>query len=285
LGAATARVELTPPSAFRLPRFIGRDGVTRRRPGGLLERVLHRGGEAVIVRVAQPSPDRVVIGAWAADRRAAAYAVERTRFALGVDEDHGAFRRAFARDPLIGASVRRRPWLRPPRRPDPFEVLAWAICEQLIDYDRAAAIERRIVVRLGRRCPRTGLRDLPTAGALAGTAPALLESLDLSASRALTLVRAAREIARGRIDLAGEPEQAERRLAAIPGIGPWTLDILAVSGFGRLDRVPAGDLHYLKVVGRLLSGGDPAARASEQQVRELLAPYGPWAALAATHLL
>jgi hypothetical protein len=41
----------------------------------------------------------------------------------------------------------------------------------------------------------------------------------------------------------------------------------------------------LKLVGRLLSRGDPRALASEQQVREFFAPYGEWAGLAAAHML
>ena len=172
----------------------------------MLERLLHHGDLPVVVRVAQPAPDRVLFGARAATRAAAAYGIERMRFALGVDEDLRPFLRRFARDPLIGRSLRRRPWLRVGRRPEPFEALAWAICEQLIEYERAAAIERRMVGALGRRGSDWdgvdgGLRDLPTAAVLAGTAPALLQSFDLAGGRALALVRAAREVARGRVDL------------------------------------------------------------------------------------
>jgi 3-methyladenine DNA glycosylase/8-oxoguanine DNA glycosylase len=61
--------------------------------------------------------------------------------------------------------------------------------------------------------------------------------------------------------------------------------MLALHGQGRHDQVPAGDLGLLKLAGRLLSGGDPRAIAQEQQVRDLFAPYGEWAGLAATHLL
>ena len=71
------------------------------------------------------------------------------RFALGVDDDLRPFYDRFRSDPLIGRSVRARPHLRVIRRPDPFEALAWAICEQLIEAERAEAIERRIVARLG----------------------------------------------------------------------------------------------------------------------------------------
>jgi 3-methyladenine DNA glycosylase/8-oxoguanine DNA glycosylase len=61
--------------------------------------------------------------------------------------------------------------------------------------------------------------------------------------------------------------------------------MLALYGQGRHDQVPAGDLGLLKLVGRLLSRGDPRALASEQQVREFFAPYGEWAGLAAAHML
>jgi 3-methyladenine DNA glycosylase/8-oxoguanine DNA glycosylase len=262
-----------------------------RRRGGVLERLLHDGDQPVVVRVAQQSREQVLFGARAPNRSAAAYGIDRMRFALGVDDDLSGFVRAFARDPLIGRSLRARPWLRVWRRPEPFEALAWAICEQLIESERAAAIERRVVAVLGRRGSnwdgvQGGLRDLPSAQALADTAPALLQSFDLAGSRAITLVRAAREVARGRVDLhVAEHEHGWRRLRAIPGIGPWTVEKLALYGQGRHDQVPAGDLAYLKLVGRLLSGGDPHARADEQQVRDFFAPYGEWAGMAATHLL
>jgi len=282
------RLEVTPAGAFRLPRG-GMDGTLRRR-GGVLERLLHHDGEPVLVRVAQTAHDRVLFGARARTAAAAAHGIERMRFALGVDEDLSAFHRRFARDPLIGRSIARRPWLRVTRRPEPFEALAWAVCEQLIEYERAATIERRLLAALGRRWvgwdgAASPLRDLPTPDTLAGTAPALLESFDLAGCRALTLVRAAREVARGRVDLHGsDHERGWRRLRAIPGIGSWTIEILALQGQGRHDQVPAGDVGLLKLVGRLLSGGNPHARAQEHEVREFFAPYEEWAGLAATHM-
>ncbi len=284
------------------------DGVLRRR-GHVLERLLHRDEEPVVVRVAQTAGDCVLFGACAHTRVAAEHGIARMRFALAVDDDLEIFRRRFQSDPLIGRSVRARPWLRVTRRPEPFEALAWAICEQLIEYERAAAIERRVVARLG-RCwsgwdgvraggerghgqarreahrPERPLRDVPTPAALSGVAPALLQSFDLGGSRARTLVRVAREVARGRIDLHGEEhERAWRRLRAIPGVGPWTCEMLALQGQGRYDQVPAGDVGLLKLVGRLRSGGDPYARADEGEVRALFAPYGEWAGLAAMHML
>jgi 3-methyladenine DNA glycosylase/8-oxoguanine DNA glycosylase len=284
------REEVEPVGPFRLPRHGGMDGLVRRR-GDVLERLLHHGEEPVVVRIAQPAPDRVLFGARAASGAAAAHGIRRMRFALGVDEDLRPFLRRFARDPLIGRSVRRAPWLRCSRRPEPFEALAWAICEQLIEYERAAAIQRRMLVGLGRRAigwdgVTDSLRDLPAAAVLAATAPARLQSFDLAGGRALALVRAAREVARGRVDLhSPQHEQGWRRLRAIPGIGPWTVEMLALHGQGRHDQLPAGDLALLKLVGRRLSGGDPQARAGEHEVREFFAGYGEWAGLAAAHML
>jgi len=281
------RIEVRPAGPFRLPGGA-MDGTVRRR-GGVLERLLHHEREPVLVRVAQTAPDRVLFGARAGTRVAANHGIARMRFALGVDEDLRAFHRRFARDPLIGRSLSRRPWLRVRRRPEPFEALAWAVCEQLIEYERAAAIERRMLSALGRRWigwdgAVSPLRDLPTPEALAGTAPARLESFDLAACRAITLVSAAREVAQGRVDLySSDHERVWRRLRAIPGIGSWTVEMLALHGQGRHDQVPAGDVGLLKLVGRLLSGGDPYARALEHEVRAFFAPYEEWAGLAAVH--
>jgi 3-methyladenine DNA glycosylase/8-oxoguanine DNA glycosylase len=279
------RVEVVPRWVFRLPARGGRDGVLRCR-GGVLERLLHADGGPAIVRVAQLSPRRVLFGAWADDRGCAEAAIARMRFALGVDDDLREFYDRYRDDPLIGASVRRAPWLRLSRRPVAFEALAWAVCEQLIQVSEANAIQRRIVRALGARCDATGLLDVPTAATLAGCAPARLESFGLAGRRAIALARVAREVAAGRIELEGtDHEPAWRRLLAIPTIGRWTVEMLALHGQGRYDVVPAGDLGYLKLLGGARSGGNPAARADEAEVRALLARFGEWRGLAGAHAM
>ena len=105
----------------------------------------------MVVRVAALAPDRVLFGARSAQPAAAAWAIERMRLALGIDHDLRPFHERFRFDPLIGRAVRSDPGLRGAGRPEPFEALAWAICEQLIESERAAAIQRRLIARLGRR--------------------------------------------------------------------------------------------------------------------------------------
>jgi 3-methyladenine DNA glycosylase/8-oxoguanine DNA glycosylase len=282
----TLTAELRPRWPLGLPKMVGKDGITRRRPGAI-ERLLHVEDHAVVVRAAVPAHDRVVIRAWADDAAAAQEGVDRMRFALGVDDDLREFHDRFRDDPLIGRSVRANPLLRVPRRAQPFEALVWAVCEQLIEYERAAQIQRRLIRRFGRRCERTGLLDAPTATTLAALAPAQLAALDLAGGRAIALIRAAREVATGRVDLdAPDHERGWARLRSIRGIGAWTVEILALHGQGRYDQIPAGDLGYRKIVGRLRGDGNPrASLADEDDVREFFAPYEGWAGLAGWHLL
>ena len=275
--------EVEPRWPLRLPRWGGPDGLARVRDGAY-RRLVHAGDEPVVVSVRARSRSRLHFTARAASREAAEHGIERLRFALGADDDLRPFYERFRWDPLIGPAVRRDPLRRTWRKPDPFGALVAAIAEQLIEFQRAIEIQKRLVRRIGRRCPDTGLRDMPSAPAVAGTAPARLESCDLAAGRALTLRRAAREVAAGRIALDGpDHERAWARLRAIPGIGPWTVEMVALTGQGRLDVVPAGDLGFLKLVGRLKTG-NPRARAEEDEVREFFSRFDPWAGQAAAYL-
>ena len=255
--------EVAPLGYYRFPG-AGRDGVLRRR-GRALARAIHHGDECAIVH-AWTAGGRVRLRAEAPSADAAAHAVERMRFALCLDHDLRPFHQHFRTDRLLGPVIRRMPWIRPHRIADPFQALAWAVTEQLIETERAWAIQRRLAWRYGRRSPCGTFVDSPSAGTLAGRAPAELQACDLSAGRSRALVRAAREVAAGRADLTG----------------PWTLQKLAVHGQGRDDQLPAGDLAYIKLAGRLAGLG---RRATVDEVREFFAPYAPFAALAGIYLL
>jgi DNA-3-methyladenine glycosylase II len=258
------------------------EGLTRRRGNGLV-RLPHVGDEPVVVAVSG-----VVFAARAASEDVAREGIARMRFALGVDDDLSGFYERFRDDPLIGRAVRARPWLRARRNPDPWETLMWSITEQLIEMTRAVGIQRRMVRMLGRGY--AGFRDSPSAQAIADCSPAELEACGLAGKRALAMRRAAREVAAGRVALVASPPAGTSlrhefaRLFAIPEIGTWTVEMLALHGLGRYDVLPAGDLGYLKLVGRLTTG-NPKAVADEAEVRGFFEPYAPWAGLAAQHML
>jgi DNA-3-methyladenine glycosylase II len=243
-------------------------------------------------------------------------AIERTRFSLAIEEEMGEFYEAFKRDPLLGPTIHHKPWVRPRRRTWPWEALCWAITEQLIEGSRAAEIQRRIVRRWGPslaaspsradrwRRPKENrvalaralasrrqaagpdgaaggrLRDVPSAAVIAGRAPAELASMDLSQGRSQAMVRCAREVARERADLFDSA--ADRRLLAVPEIGPWTIQCLGLHGRGDPDSLPAGDLAYVRLVGHLAGLG---RRASVEEVEEYFAPYAPFRGLAGTFAL
>jgi 3-methyladenine DNA glycosylase/8-oxoguanine DNA glycosylase len=263
---------------------------------GVVSRLLRVEQSPVLVRAWEPAQGRVQLRAEPVDPATVSaprsipvppsrpagpaqlrLAIERMRFALGVDDDLGEVYRRFRRDPLLGPLLRRRPWLRPRRRPWAWEALAWAVVKQLIEAERAAVIQRRIVGRWGSRLgqDRGALRDMPGAETIAGRAPAELASMDLSPGRSIALRAVAREIAAGRVS-PGDPA-ADARLLAIPEVGPWTVQCLGLFGRGDPDSLPAGDLIYLKLVGRL---GRLGRRATVEEVEEFYAPYEPFRGLA-----
>jgi 3-methyladenine DNA glycosylase/8-oxoguanine DNA glycosylase len=297
---------------YRLPRGSGGDGVVRSRDK-VAERLLHVGDRPVRARwwrtragyvhirvesVEPGSVDHPIPVTPCTDEIPPAaeaelgIAIERMRFALAVEDDMEEFFQTFKRDPLIGPAIHHKPWVRPKRRPWPWEALCWASTGQLIAASRAAEIQRRIVRRWApthlpadHPSPKRGrdpwpLRDVPSAAVIAGRAPAELASMDLSQGRSVAMVHCAREVARGRADLS-DPA-ADRRLLAIPEIGPWTMQCLGLHGRGDPDCLPAGDLAYVKLVGYLLGLG---RRATVPEVEEYFAPYAPFRGLAGAYAL
>lgn len=306
------RIEIAvrPRSPLALPRMLGGDRVTRRN-GPWRERLLALDGGAMILRIRpdrearpprpgrgtgrpEPAGRRFVLSAEpvepgrlsgpGADRLdlpgepELAAGLGRLRHAYGLDDDLTGFRDRFRDDPVLGPPIRRRLAQRPPRRPLAWEALLWAITEQLIEYRRAAAIQRRMVRRWGIRLDRgegDALAAVPSPQAVAALAPAELQACDLGARRAVAMVRAAREVAAGRID--PEDPADDARLTAIPEIGPWTVACLALRGRGEPDALLAGDLAQVKLVGHRAGLGRLAAI---EEVEAFYAPYAPYRGIA-----
>lgn len=305
-----------PVAPLRMPRLVGGDRVFQLR-GPWLERLLVLDDEAMIVRVRQGRGGEFVFAAEPVDpallegpgvsnlREAGEDRLEegigRMRFSLGIDDDLRPFITAFRDDPLLGPALNGRLHNRPMRRPVAWEALLWAITEQLIEYRRAAQIQRQMIRRFGirlapgvsvrspdlsrapSRSPRGGrepvLATVPSPGAIADASPAELEACGLSGRRAVAMVKVAREVASGRVD--PEAGDGDERLLAIPEIGPWTIACLALRGRGEPDALLAGDLSQVKLVGYLEKLG---RLAEVSEVEEFYAPYAPWRGLAGEYL-
>lgn len=244
-----------------------------------------RGGEVVLQ--AEPVEPRLLAGPGAGDVREAGVAaleegIGRMRFSLGVDDDLTEFVRTFRGDPTLGPALGNQLAQRPQRRAVAWEALLWAITEQLIEYRRAAGIQRRMIRRFGIRLaegPAAGLVAVPSPERIAAAAPAELESCGLAGRRSVATIKVAREVASGRVD----PEDAagDPRLLAIPEIGPWTVACLALRGRGEADALLAGDLAQVKLVGYLQGLG---RLAEIEEVESFYERYSPWRGFAGEYL-
>ena len=170
--AASARgmiVDLTvrPPWPSEPPRAAGPGGLVQI-DGNVVRRALRVDGEVVLAEAAWRG-DEVLLRAHAASEDAAREAIARMRFVLALDDELEPFHRAHRSDPVLGRIIKARPKLRVLRKPEPFEALAWAIIEQLIDTQRAGDIAWTLTRRHGQRHPQ-GPWCAPTADQLANTA-------------------------------------------------------------------------------------------------------------------
>ena len=205
-------------------------------------------------------------------RASCAEAVDEARFLLALDDDTSEFHRRFARDPLLGPSVRTLRGLRTTRTATVAHAALRAICGQLIQSRRAREIER-IVLRACGESP-------PTREALAWLSPAALTGCGLAESRAATLARLVR-----RMDLeslkTSNAATALARLQRERGIGPWSVGVIALQGLGRYDAGLVADLSLVKLFASL-RGRWPEQPA---ETADLLTPYGEWQGLASVFLL
>ena len=193
------------------------------------------------------------------------------RFMLALDDDTAEFHRRFRRDPLLGPTARTFVGYRPLRLATVTHAAMRAICGQLIDSKRAAAIERSILRRLG--------VTVATGDALSRLSPADLHRSGVAISRAATLTRLVRSFDLERLR-AHDTGVVLRRLSRERGIGPWSVGVIALEGLGRYDHGLVGDLGLVKLMGSL-TGRLVEAR----ETAELLAPYEEWQGLAGQLLM
>jgi 3-methyladenine DNA glycosylase/8-oxoguanine DNA glycosylase len=254
------------------PRSAGPGGLLRIR-GNVVTRAMSSGA----VAHAAWQGEEVLLRAEAASDALAEDALTRMRFVLALDDDLAPFHFAFRRDPLLGRALRARPTLRVLRKPAPFEALMNAICEQLIDTQAAGNIVWALVHSLGRR-HASGAWIAPAPDAL-DNPPALIRA-GLAPARARTLARVARGVARGEID-PGSPDRA--RLAAIPGVGPWTLAHLDLFGRGIYDVPLQADVGMRNAYARM--AGVRTGSVTEEEFADVLDRYRPWQGLAAMYMV
>jgi AraC family transcriptional regulator of adaptative response / DNA-3-methyladenine glycosylase II len=196
-------------------------------------------------------------------------AVTKIRRLVDLDADSLAVDAALSEDPVLAGMVRRRPGLRVPGTVDGFEILVRAVVGQQVSVAGARTLLGRIVENAS---PASNLpHDLKLFPAANALATADLTGLGLTNRRIDTLRAAAELVAAGQLDLRPGVDRmrARQQLLAIPGVGPWTAEYVAMRALADPDAFPATDLVVQR---RVESMGLDSGR------------WRPWRAYAAVHI-
>jgi AraC family transcriptional regulator of adaptative response / DNA-3-methyladenine glycosylase II len=198
--------------------------------------------------------------------------LQQLRQALDLDADPALI------EPVL-AGLPPGPGTRVPGSFDGFELAVRVILGQQISVPAARTLVQRLVERFGTpiETPFAALtRVFPAAPTLAAAAPEAIGTLGIVRQRVGALQALAREVAAGRIALhRGAPIAATlAALRALPGIGDWTVQLIAMRALAWPDAWPAGDAALRKALG----GCDPA------QARARAEAWRPWRAYAVVRL-
>jgi AraC family transcriptional regulator of adaptative response / DNA-3-methyladenine glycosylase II len=206
----------------------------------------------------------------------------RVRRLFDLDADPASIAAALSRDPVLAQRVRARPGLRVAGSWDGFELAARAVLGQQVSVAAARHLAGRIAAGIGAPLPQgleePGLTHLfPDPAALAQADPS---GLPLPRARAAALIALAGAAAHGGLELgAGASlEAVVQSLLALPGIGPWTAQYVAMRAFAEPDAFPAGDLGIRQAL------GDGAGPVPEREAERRAERWRPWRAYAAMHL-
>ncbi len=200
---------------------------------------------------------------------------------LSLDTDGADFAAIIARDPVVAALREQHCGIRPVLLPSPYEAAARAIIGHQLPARQAAAITARIAGAHGVRVDLAGhmlhgfpapsqLADLPTIQGLAGRKVAQLRVLGsaaadgwLSSARLRTLPR----------------DEALAELQQLPGIGPFSAELVMMRGVGEPDAFPLTEKRLHRAMAAAYQLGAAPSLAKLEQVAERWRPYRNWAGL------
>jgi AraC family transcriptional regulator of adaptative response / DNA-3-methyladenine glycosylase II len=208
---------------------------------------------------------------------------ERLRSLFDLGADPGAIEARLRTDPRLAPRIAALPGVRVPGAFDGFELAVRAVLGQQVSVAAATALAGRLARAYG-----APLRLDPGPGSslrLLFPGPTALGSVDarrvgLPRARAAAVAALARAVAAGALALDGSraPGTSLRSLAALPGIGEWTAQLVAMRALHEPDAFPAGDLGLRRALGR------PGSPATAAEVHAAAERWRPWRAYAAALL-
>lgn len=200
--------------------------------------------------------------------------------AISVDVDGTGFAAVLDRDPVLAAVSARHPGLRPIGFSSPYEAACWAVVSQRLRIVQAAGIAAGIRHAHGARVEVAGaeLAAFPAPAVLRRVAP----ELPLPEVKQVRLQAVAEAALEGRLDggrLRAMPaEDAIADVQQLPGIGPFSAELVVVRGAGHPDRLPLSEarLHASMVELYSLADDEPATL---EAVAQEWAPFRSWASV------
>ena len=226
-------------------------------------------GTATLLIRPRPADGDVLAEAWGSG---AEWALESVPDLLGASDSWDGFE---PRHPVLAEVLRHHPNLRLGRSGLLMESLVPAIIEQKVTGQEAFAGFRLLVHRFGEQAPGPGAEQRlwvqPDAPTLRGIPSWEWLRLHIDHARSRAIVTAARVADSLERLVALPPEEADRKLRSLPGIGIWTSAEVRSRTFGDPDAVSFGDYHVAKDVGWALTG----TPFDDDAMADFLEPYRP----------
>lgn len=150
-----------------------------------------------------------------------------------------------------------------------FHVLCWAIINQQLSVRSAQSIENKLLNRLPGK-----LFELRSIISLDNSE---LASCGLSRQKIRYLRALCEAVQSGQLALEklenNNNETVSTQLTALPGIGPWTVDMFLIFSLGRLDVLPLGDLALRKAISLHYSLPEKTPLQEYQAIASAWRPY------------
>ncbi|MFI9010497.1 AlkA N-terminal domain-containing protein [Actinosynnema sp. NPDC053489] len=270
------RAPLRPDNLFGHLVATGVPGVEEWRDGAYRRTLRLPHGHAVVSLA--PQEDHVACKLALSDLRDLSTAIARCRRMLDLDADPTAVDERLRSDPLLAPLVDAAPGRRVPGTVDAAEFAVRAVLGQQVSTAAARTHAARLVRAAGEPIGDVGLTHLfPTPEALASLDPTVLAVPRARKTAFRALVEA---LADGSLDLGvgADRDRARADLLALPGFGPWTVEVIAMRALGDPDAFLPTDLGIRAAARTLGLPGTPAALVRRAEA------WRPWRAYAVQHL-
>lgn len=253
-------------------------GVEEVRAGGFRRtlRLPHGNGIAELI----PHPDHVRCHLVVGDFRDVSAAIARCRRLLDLDADPEAVVEALSADEQLAPLIAKAPGQRIPRTVDEHELAVRVLLGQQVSTAAAATHARRLTAAYGDPITDSagGLTHVfPSAAALSDIDP---QYLAFPGSRKRSLAALITALNRGDLilDSGCDWDEARAQLLALPGVGPWSAEMIAMRALGDPDAFPATDRGLAAAAAQLGLPSGPRSLTQRSAV------WRPWRSYATQHL-